>query len=979
MRPLLPIALLLCALPLLAAPVNMLRNAGFTQCANPGDPDWWGTGTPERVTNWAGNYHTTPDSPVPGTAALMLRNVEGQYGWSVQSYLHRGLKADGDYSLSVWLKGDSDDMPAGLGMGAAHETLKVSREWKRYTWTAKPGEASWGTVISFSIPKGTLWIAAPMWTEGPPAEFALHPADIPPSAPAAKPAPAAPVPTATIPFHPGRALLSTVEFGDPFWSKATVLSPFVDIYSGAAAKTQTRARLIATQLGLYIGLDCTQPDMAHVQITGDKPDGNVYAGECVEVFIAPERAAGPYYHFAVNPNGVKADEQGTDPSWNAEWGAATTKRADGWTAMICIPWQQLPIGAKADTKWAMNLCRHAKATTEELSEWSFTDGSFHNPPRFGLVTVPRNVADTAAMDFAYAGIWTEGRQWGISLKITPGPRNEGQRFVGAVVYPPGITPKPHEFGDFTYPPGLSSASATVDFKPGKPLIVKLGPLRGHPVTGEYRAFVDVDLAGTPPPLPPLLSRDIKFAAVETPAATPPAPALTALLDRSYYTTEQDARLRVWSAEPRAAVARAEFAGKTLTAKLLPGDSGRWCEIALPLAGLPDSETPVRVSLAAADGSALDLSWQDQLIKLAAKPFGCKVDRFARCFIVDGKPFVPYCMGIHSIKQIDRLQDIKDHGFNSICGIFGGSPTDDALAKNRPEFDAFLAACRKLGLKVIWWNGSGGTYEQHRDGLVRNMQAYQADDTIIAWYVLDEPEGWWESSGHKEGDLALFHQAVTATDPYRPNFLNYYSWKKGYGGYGGLAASDVGSLDRYPIGRGDAMKAMDDITSLMASDCWPVGKPVSIWLQLYGYDDAIREATPAEQRCQTYLSLIDGARSVLYFIYKPMSVEMWDSMLPLGNEIAALTPVLAAPPPERDITVDTDKIRLMLRQVEGMWYIVAANRTAEPVKATFDLTSLKVSGPAGVKFSREAIPIQGGRLTDDFPPLATRVYVISATK
>jgi len=42
-----------------------------------------------------------------------------------------------------------------------------------------------------------------------------------------------------------------------------------------------------------------------------------------------------------------------------------------------------------------------------------------------------------------------------------------------------------------------------------------------------------------------------------------------------------------------------------------------------------------------------------------------------CFIVDGKPFVPYCMGIHSIGQIDRLQDIKDHGFNTICADLAG--------------------------------------------------------------------------------------------------------------------------------------------------------------------------------------------------------------------------------------------------------------------------------------------------------------------
>ena len=70
---------------------------------------------------------------------------------------------------------------------------------------------------------------------------------------------------------------------------------------------------------------------------------------------------------------------------------------------------------------------------------------------------------------------------------------------------------------------------------------------------------------------------------------------------------------------------------------------------------------------------------------------------------------------------------------------------------------------------------------------------------------------------------------------------------------------------------------------------------------------------------------------------------------------------------------------MLRLVYRMWYIVAANRTNETVKATFDLTSLKVPGPAGVMFGQQTIPVKGGKLTDTFAPLATRVYVINAGK
>jgi hypothetical protein len=832
---------------------NLLRNAGFMSCANPGQPDYWGTGAPEYASNFYGNYHTHPDSPVKGTQSLMLRNEEGQPAWTVQSFLYRGIEPEADYTLSVYLRAAVPNTPAVLWTGTASKNVTVSDRWERYVWTLKPGPNTWGYTIRFTIPKGTLWIAAPMWVRGAEAaDFALNPADAPAAAVAAQPKPQRPVPAVTLPL-----------------GGEVALSPFVDIYSGDPVKVQTQVRLSATDRALKMTFDCSQPDMAHVQIVGDRRDSGVYGGECLEVFIAPERTAGPYYHFAVNPNGVQADEEGFDPAWNANWSATTLKRADGWTAEISIPWSELPIGAKAGNTFGMNFCRHAKATSDELSEWSCTDGNFHNPARFGLVALPESVV-------------TRHR-------------------------------------------------------------------------GKYVARRPVVVTETVPPL-------------------------RVLLDRSYYTTETRARLRVWCTDSRAVAARATVAARTFSGRLQPGASGRWAEIAIPVAELPVGETRVLVTIADRSGKPLGPSVADKITKLVGKPYGAKIDRFAACFLVDGKPFVPYCMGIHSLNQVDRLQDIKDHGFNTICAGFGGSPTEADLQANLPAFNRFFDACRRLGLKIIWWNGGGESYERIRDGFLRNIAAFQDNDLIIAWYILDEPEGWWESPTRQESDLPKFKEAVTQADPYRPSFFNYYAWKKGYGGYGGLVSSDVGSLDRYPIGRGpDAMQAMADITRTMASDCLPAGKPVNIWLQLYGYDDAVREATPAEQRCQTYLCLIEGARSIMYFIYKPMGRAMWESMLPLGQEIETLTPVLGAPPPARAVTVSSDLIRYALRSVEGKWYLVCANRGTTTVRATFDLSSLGLKGRAWDLFGKRDRAISGGKLTDTFAPLATRVYVMGANR
>lgn len=961
--------LLACVLALSAAcaqppggPENLLRNAGFTRCTVPGQPDYWGTGAPEWASNFPGNYHTHPASPVPGTQSLMLRNEEGQPNWTVQSHLYRGISPEADYSLSVWLKAGRAGTKAVLWMGPARRDVEVSDRWERYTWTTKPGANSWGYTIRFTIPQGTLWIAAPMWVAGPQsAEFALHPADQPAKPTKAAPGAQRPLPVATVALvdhQPSQG------FDSLPWDQATVLPPFVDLNSAAPVQPQTQVRLLTTKQALFVSFNCLQPDMANVQVVGDKHDSGVYGGECLEFFIAPEQTAGPYYHFAVNPDGVRAEEQGFDSSWGCWWEAKCERRPDGWTALIRLPWAEFPLSARATNVFGMNFCRHAKAGSEQYSEWSCTDGGFHNPSRFGLVTLPGEVIAPRALDLAWTGTWTRGNSWGLTLTARPGAANGGERSVLVVVHPPGPDS----------PAGVDEGfRRAVRFTPGKPLTLRLGPLPGKPLPGEYTAAVSVsDVRGGGPGT--VLSSRLLTRTVVAPASSVAATGapLSVLLDRSYYTTEQRARLRVWCSVPRAASLRVTWPGHASSVGL----SKPCNELTVPLEELALGASTVEVRVRDRAGDDLGLAATTQLVKLAPQPYGVKVDRFAGCFLVDGKPFVPYCMGIHSLGQLDRLQDIKDHGFNTICAGFSGSPTEADLQANLPRFNAFFDACRKLGLKIIWWNGGGEDYERIRDGFLRNIAAFKANDLILAWYILDEPEGWWESPTRKESDLPKFKEAVTAADPYRPSFFNYYSWKTGYGGYGGLVSSDVGSLDRYPIGRSpDAMGAMDDITRQMAADCLPVGKPVNIWLQLYGYDDAVREATAAEQRCQTYLCLIAGSRSIMYFIYKPMGLAMWESMLPLGREIAALTPVFGAAPPQRPLTCDAAQVRFMHRYVGGKWTIVCANKSAATVTATFDLSGLGVHGEAVDKFGGRKLPLRDGKLQDTFAPLATRVYEV----
>lgn len=63
--------------------------------------------------------------------------------------------------------------------------------------------------------------------------------------------------------------------------------------------------------------------------------------------------------------------------------------------------------------------------------------------------------------------------------------------------------------------------------------------------------------------------------------------------------------------------------------------------------------------------------------------------------------------------------------------------------------------------------------------------------------------------------------------------------------------------------------------------------------MYGYDDAIREPTPEEARAHTWLTIVTGGRLIYWFIYKPMSKGLWESMPKIASEVRRLQSLLTA--------------------------------------------------------------------------------------
>ena len=110
----------------------------------------------------------------------------------------------------------------------------------------------------------------------------------------------------------------------------------------------------------------------------------------------------------------------------------------------------------------------------------------------------------------------------------------------------------------------------------------------------------------------------------------------------------------------------------------------------------------------------------------------------RRFLVDGKPFIPYAMGLEALPPPAMMQTMAEAGFNTVVFAASGATTV-------AEIRSVLDNAKANGLKAILWiNRDVSTTT------LRNWVAGLKDHpALIAWYVYDEPGTGCRSSGSGE--------------------------------------------------------------------------------------------------------------------------------------------------------------------------------------------------------------------------------------
>jgi len=172
---------------------------------------------------------------------------------------------------------------------------------------------------------------------------------------------------------------------DRIWAQIPWTGGFQMLRAGGSfAVVPTRFAICYDEQALYLGVVCSEPDMAGLKATQRGDDARVFSDDAIEFFVDPLRRHA-HYQLAFNTAGERYDGKGYDAAWNGEWTVQVARGKNQWSAELRLPFAALGMTGKPGQVWGMNVARDRRAGGGlELSSWSSLTG-FHDSRAFGAL------------------------------------------------------------------------------------------------------------------------------------------------------------------------------------------------------------------------------------------------------------------------------------------------------------------------------------------------------------------------------------------------------------------------------------------------------------------------------------------------------------------------------------------------------------------------------------------------------------------
>ena len=165
---------------------------------------------------------------------------------------------------------------------------------------------------------------------------------------------------------------------DTLWESAKPITDFrqSEPREGELPTEKTEVRILYTRHGVYFGIHCYDSEPSRIMATELRRDVSQDLDDHFEILIDSNHGRRGAYVFQINPLGTQVDgliveEQGSsdgrdfDRGWDGVWTSESRVNADGWTAIVEIPFTTLNFTDSKNVIWGLNFKRFIRRKNEE--------------------------------------------------------------------------------------------------------------------------------------------------------------------------------------------------------------------------------------------------------------------------------------------------------------------------------------------------------------------------------------------------------------------------------------------------------------------------------------------------------------------------------------------------------------------------------------------------------------------------------------
>jgi len=367
-----------------------------------------------------------------------------------------------------------------------------------------------------------------------------------------------------------------------------------------------------------------------------------------------------------------------------------------------------------------------------------------------------------------------------------------------------------------------------------------------------------------------------------------------------------------------------------------------------------------------------------LKKYPPKKNEVKIDLLDGGLIVDNLPYIPFGFYCYWPVQSTLPEEEIVKGFNMI------SPYQKIENKKLKERREYMDRCAELGMKVNYnlcsLGGGGGvgsfrlkdSDENIEELLRKEVNEFKDHPALLSWYISDEPE----LNNVSPELLKNTYDLIKEIDQYHPVTIVFMNSSKAWD-Y--REAMDIVMADPYPIPMGKVTKVESVTRSL--TERFKYEKSIWIVPQAFGGNEWWkREPTSAELKVMTYLSFINDAKGIQYFVRHglsafPKSATTWNECGKISLEIAELTPVLLQSKDNYKVDCSPKEVKIKAWEDDEQITFIAVNTKNKPYKIKIDLSDKSLNKDVDLIFENRSEKIEKGILDSFIDAFGVKVYKI----